>query len=125
MAVIDKKERCQVEGCGNLGDVHKKFVYQNGDVRVYRRNLCCTHRKKKYEIVRWNEPNSAKESGEFNECSRCGWEGPCDVHRIKPGSLGGKYSKTNVASLCPNCHRLFHRGMIEYLGYKVDSSNGW
>jgi len=33
-----------------------------------------------------------------------------DVHRIKPGSEGGKYLKLNCVTLCANCHRLTHSG---------------
>lgn len=31
-----------------------------------------------------------------------------DVHRIKPGTEGGKYTYANVVALCANCHRLVH-----------------
>jgi len=123
MKILDDRRKCEWEGCGNLGDIHKKVVRKNGDLKVYRRNLCTTHKRIAYKLIDWNSPNKMKKSGEFNKCSRCGWEGPCDVHRIKPGTMGGKYCKTNVTSLCPNCHRLFHRGLIEYMGYKIESGD--
>ncbi len=36
-----------------------------------------------------------------------------DVHRLKPGSEGGKYTENNVVALCSNCHRRVHDGKIE------------
>ena len=48
----------------------------------------------------------------INKCTICGWDGPCDTHRIIPGKDGGKYVKGNVISICPNCHRLIHRGLL-------------
>lgn len=47
-------------------------------------------------------------------CSRCGWnEAPCDIHHIHPRAKGGTDDHSNLTYLCPNCHRLAHRGMIE------------
>lgn len=44
-------------------------------------------------------------------CSRCGWnESYCDRHRLIP-ELG--YVKGNVVPLCPNCHRVEHRGKFQ------------
>lgn len=39
-----------------------------------------------------------------------------DVHRIKQGSEGGKYTKHNTVTLCCRCHRLTHTGKIKILG---------
>lgn len=44
-----------------------------------------------------------------NQCEICKWVGPCDRHRIQ---FGGDYIVQNVVSLCPNCHRLFHLGLL-------------
>ncbi len=49
----------------------------------------------------------------MSECVICGWEGPCDKHRIKHGKDGGKYHRGNVMILCPNCHRLLHTGKLK------------
>jgi len=49
---------------------------------------------------------------EAKSCSLCGWVGPCDFHRIIAGKDGGKYVWSNIAILCPNCHRLHHRGLL-------------
>lgn len=35
-----------------------------------------------------------------------------DVHRIEPGSKGGKYTDHNSVTLCCRCHRLVHAGEI-------------
>lgn len=35
-----------------------------------------------------------------------------DVHRIKPGSKGGKYSRWNTVTACAACHRKCHSGRI-------------
>ena len=45
------------------------------------------------------------------------------VHRIKPGSEGGKYTKNNVVVCCENCHRRIHDGEIEIDRY-YDSTAG-
>jgi len=49
------------------------------------------------------------------ECRICGESvyAALDVHRIKPGSEGGKYFKQNSCVLCSSCHRKVHDGQIE------------
>jgi hypothetical protein len=43
-------------------------------------------------------------------CGVCGWkEAERDMHLIIPRLL----KKKNAVSLCPNCHRLFHRGKLK------------
>lgn len=39
-----------------------------------------------------------------------------DVHRIKPGAEGGKYTKGNTITVCSNCHRKIHSGIIKIEG---------
>lgn len=46
-----------------------------------------------------------------------------DVHRILPGSEGGKYSKFNSICLCCKCHRKCHSGDI-VIDRKYNSSKG-
>jgi len=36
-----------------------------------------------------------------------------DVHRVIPGAT---YEKSNVLTVCSNCHRLIHSGAIKVLG---------
>lgn len=35
-----------------------------------------------------------------------------DLHRITPGSEGGKYTRDNTVTTCSNCHRATHAGVI-------------
>lgn len=46
-------------------------------------------------------------------CENCEWqETICDLHHIIPLSKGGTNDHLNLITLCPNCHRLVHRGII-------------
>jgi hypothetical protein len=48
-------------------------------------------------------------------CYNCGWNlSYTDRHRIKPGREGGKYTRENIQSLCPNCHRVETLGVIRF-----------
>jgi hypothetical protein len=52
----------------------------------------------------------------YKKCFFCGNEeyNTLDVHRILPGSQGGKYNnKMNTIVACSNCHRLIHGGKIK------------
>lgn len=47
------------------------------------------------------------------ECSSCGWDKEiCDIHHIIPRGQGGSDDHSNLAYLCPNCHRLAHKGKL-------------
>lgn len=86
------------------------------------RNYCAIHRKLKFDGKqrrqrtrvgngRLKNPYSKSYCRKLIpaiKCSLCGWEGPCDRHRIKMGCEGGKYVEGNIIVLCPNCHRLVH-----------------
>lgn len=92
---------CSVKGCASLVSWGKRT--KNGS-RIWWK-LCSTHHKKKHGM----KTGSGYVSSYYRiiparKCSKCGWEGPCDRHRIAEGS----YSKGNVKVLCPNCHRLEH-----------------
>ena len=60
------------------------------------------------------------------KCKFCGQSDYCtlDVHRIKPGSEGGKYIELNCITTCVNCHRKIHDGKIK-LDRKYYSTCGW
>jgi len=49
------------------------------------------------------------------KCCFCGEDDYCllDVHRIKPGEEGGKYTKANTITSCASCHRKCHSGRIK------------
>ena len=47
------------------------------------------------------------------ECLSCGWNKTvCDIHHIIPKSKGGTDNFDNLTILCPNCHRLIHKGFL-------------
>lgn len=47
------------------------------------------------------------------KCGNCGWcECTCDIHHIISTAEGGSDALSNLAYLCPNCHRKAHRGLI-------------
>jgi hypothetical protein len=49
------------------------------------------------------------ESGCFN----CGWNlDICDLHHIREQAKGGAHTHDNLVYLCPNCHRLAHKGKL-------------
>lgn len=97
---IDTKRICEHEdGCKNLARIDHVI----NDI-VKRGKLCEKHHRKKHPRT----PKFWRYKGNFNKCVICGWEGPCDVHRK---IHQGKYIKENVLSICPNCHRLHHRGI--------------
>lgn len=60
--------------------------------------------------------------GECNICREKIYE-LLDVHRIKQGSEGGKYSKENSVVVCALCHRKIHAGIIKIDRYYL-STNG-
>lgn len=45
-------------------------------------------------------------------CSLCGFDKVTEEHHIIPLSKGGNDTKENKIVLCPNCHRLVHKGKI-------------
>lgn len=46
-------------------------------------------------------------------CATCGWDkASCDIHHIKPQSVGGSNDHSNLTYICPNCHRLAHSGLL-------------
>lgn len=103
---------CQIVGCGKEAEKIKK-----GD-KIYFRKCCSKHEWHKYKRKQDSSKKKIKDYKNedeinFNKCMICGWDkAKCDIHRIKEGKDGGKYEKKNVVILCPNCHRLVHRGII-------------
>jgi len=96
------KSKCSFNGCNNPAATHST---KNG--KKYYRKLCEVHHKQKYGMPRHGV--DGKEAFKNNKCSLCGWDkAPCDRHRIKCGSDGGRYEKGNVIIVCPNCHRAIH-----------------
>ncbi len=116
---MKKRPICIIKKCGNL--VAKHYKRKDGSW-VYRK-LCCPHHRRKYNMSR--KPTDFLKQKEYSrygevadmdhsECSLCGWDkAECDRHRMKFGCDGGKYTLGNTISVCPNCHRLIHRGKLK------------
>lgn len=46
-------------------------------------------------------------------CCVCGWkEDTCDLHHIEGRNINDPHNHTNLTVLCPNHHRLCHKGKI-------------
>lgn len=113
----DNKQRCQHEGCQNVGEWDKVKNH-----KVYRRKYCSSHRMKfglNGKRLKWKKnlgfQQKYKLRGLSSKCMVCGWDGPCDCHRIDEG---GRYKLDNVASICPNCHRLIHLKLLDISSMK-------
>lgn len=50
------------------------------------------------------------------KCYFCEEREALDAHRILYGSRGGKYKRHNTLTICPNCHRKIHDGILQILG---------
>lgn len=50
------------------------------------------------------------------KCCICEENQCLDVHRLTPGKDGGKYVEGNCVTICPNCHRKCHSGIIKIVG---------
>lgn len=110
---MTEKPKCMIDGCSNLA----LPKYKRKDGSVYYRKLCTKHHREKYNMPYDNR--KAKKCGETYDmdrsvCVLCGWDkAPCDRHRIVFGCDGGGYTIKNVISVCPNCHRLIHLGLLD------------
>jgi hypothetical protein len=93
------RKKCEVAGCdrmqANKGLFHGVVSYDK---------YCERHRRGFYKTKK-----EGRIKPDPNLCSRCGWKGPCDKHRLVAGKDGGNYRAENVIVVCPNCHRLLHR----------------
>ena len=94
-AVVRKyNNSCSVAGC--QGKCTSKGIV-NG--KRYYKNLCSVHHRERQLLAG---------TMSRDKCTLCGWIGPCDLHRVIWGKHGGEYVRSNVISVCPNCHRLVH-----------------
>lgn len=53
----------------------------------------------------------------MKSCTICKTEAYCDWHHIQSKSRGGTNAKYNLVELCPNCHRLVHKGELIVEGW--------
>lgn len=106
---------CSVPGCGRPQDMKEN---RNGVKRWYK---LCRHHRKPGQPTQYRVVKDAANAGvpkfipinplATDHCSICDWHGPCDKHRVKAGKDGGTYERGNLIVVCPNCHRLLHRGI--------------
>lgn len=102
-----------------------KHYVEHYNIKDKIKNRCSNWRKKHPDAYKnwaikniYSQYNGLKPE-EYSElrdipCSICGWnKTTCDFHRKKYGRNGGQYTKENIIVLCPNCHRLVHRGLLE------------
>jgi hypothetical protein len=109
-----ERPKCSMVNCNNLAMQHRK---REDGTMIYRK-LCTTHHCRKYKMPVGSQEKRRGLSGfrdiERSKCVICGWDkAECDRHRIVFGADGGLYVEGNVISVCPNCHRLIHRGLLK------------
>ena len=90
-----KFRKCSIDGCNNMA--------RN---RGHRRGtICDKHHNLKYPNHSGKSRDKLKRKLIGVPCQKCGWSlAPRDIHRIIPGSQGGRYTTPYVLVLCPNCH---------------------
>lgn len=61
------------------------------------------------------------------ECLFCGEDTYeiLDCHRIVEGQHGGTYHPQNTITICSNCHRKVHSGIIKILGKFYTTKARW
>jgi len=113
---VKKKKNIQCLAC------NKDFIVS----LTSKRKFCsveCSNKKKmedpeRKEIVNslWNVSSRTRSkilSRIKTGCCRCGWnEGSCDLHHINGKKIKNPHNDSNLALLCPNCHRLYHQKKI-------------
>lgn len=62
-------------------------------------------------------------------CSRCGWDKAIgDLHHIEGRDIENPDKQENLSYLCPNCHRLVHKGKVEkekLVSFDDQLGNSW
>jgi hypothetical protein len=105
-AIGNYRPKCVFVGCENPAlKTHKRK-----DGGWYCDKFCQKHHRSEYGM-RIGGKDKARDLMGLSEkpCEICGWhEARCDLHRVLPGSEGGKYTRENVRVLCPNHHRIMH-----------------
>jgi len=98
------RKQCNFPGCIRMGRNKGSFK----GVRKWD-HFCEFHHRIKNTL----NPRGYLEKPKIDnsKCVICGWDkAPCDRHRIDP-NLG--YTKENIRSLCPNCHRLVSLNLLK------------
>lgn len=94
-----------------LEQAKKRYKKQKAEGTTY----YCRH-KARHRKANEKAKKARLRSIRHQPCWVCKWdESVCDLHRIFPGRLGGRYQKPNILVICPNCHRTFHRHPYRFL----------
>jgi hypothetical protein len=110
--IMKNRPICVIDGCSNL----RMMKYRHKDGTHGYDKMCSTHHRRKYNmpICPDDKMGIIKSQLRKSGCEICGWDkAECDVHRVIYGCDGGEYVSDNVLTLCPNCHRLMHRGLLK------------
>lgn len=61
-----------------------------------------------------------KLKGTGDSCENCGFDVKevLDIHHIIPKALGGSNESDNKVTLCANCHRMIHAGLLDTIPKK-------
>ena len=68
-----------------------------------------------------NKQVKKKHDGKCYFCSEADYD-LLDVHRIREGANGGKYTEHNTITVCSNCHRKIHADKIQIHGRYLSTS---
>lgn len=71
-------------------------------------------RKKEY-LHKYNKGRKGKGKARGGSCENCGFDVKevLDIHHIIPKALGGSDESDNKVTLCANCHRMIHAGLLD------------
>lgn len=71
-------------------------------------------RKKEYLRV-YNKGCKKRIKERGDSCDNCGFDiqEVLDIHHIIPKALGGSDESDNKVTLCANCHRMIHAGLLD------------
>ena len=111
---------CAIEMCGRTFKTkcnHAKFCSP-----TCKRHQNAKLSKQSREEGKYSYHLSQKIKTKFGSlpCFHCGWaEAICDVHHIKGRKDGGTDDYSNLTILCPNDHRLVHKGKIQSKSLKT------
>ena len=113
-------------------DMECKCIWGKNNPRAFKENRLCKHMKQAKRIFEMEQFNNKKKTQvvgldycpkwlkekylkAVNKCQICKFKKNLEIHRIKRGVMGGKYTVcplnqkgNNVMILCSECHKLVH-----------------
>ena len=123
----NNKERCREQNRKDLAKHRKTHPQKRYPINAEKnrqnsaRWLINNREKKKLYLKRWRSKNAkGKRKGRGKFCEVCKIDIPqiLDIHHIVPRSLGGDDKPSNKITVCANCHRLIHAGLLRLLPQK-------